>query len=155
MSMEPLPRDEAVSLLRDAPVAHLGMIDGDEPYVTPMSFVLDGERIFFRTVTGRKLDVIGANPNVCIEVSTYDEKTGDWASVIVVGVAEEIEDEETRTTAISRLLEKYENVIGSPLDRSGIRPLEGLPYVLAVEIRQISGMSSGRGWSPRTKPGRL
>lgn len=153
--MEPLSHDEAVGLLRDAPVAHVGMIDGDQPYVTPMSFVLEGENVYFRTVAGRKLDAIRANPGICIEVSTYDEETGDWASVIVMGAAEEVQDEETKTSVVSKLFEKYDKVIGSPLDRSGIRPLEGHPHVVVVEIRQVSGMSSGRGWAPRTKPGRL
>lgn len=153
--MEELSRNEATELLDSAPVAHLGMIDGDQPYVTPMSFVHDGDRIYFRTVAGRKLAAIKARPKVCIEVSTYDEETGDWASVIVYGTAVETEDEDVKTSVVSMLLEKYETVVGSPLVRGGMRPLEGLPHVVVVEIQEISGMAAGRGWSPKTKPGRL
>ncbi len=153
--MEPLSREEALEILNGAPVAHIGMIDGDEPYVTPMSFVLEGDRIFFRTMAGRKLEALRANPVVCIEASTYDEETGDWASVIVKGTVSEADEDEVKTTVISRLFRKYEKVIGSPLARGGMQPLEGLPHVLVVELREVTGMVSGRGWSRRTRPGRL
>lgn len=153
--MEPLSREEAMSILEDAPVAHLGMIDGDEPYVTPMSFVLEGERIFFRTMAGKKLEALRANPSVCIEASRYDEETGDWASVIVRGVVREADEENLKTDVIAGLFRKYEKVIGSPLARGGMQPLQGLPHVLVVEMREVTGMVSGRGWSRRTRPGRL
>lgn len=153
--MEPLSREEAISILEDAPVAHLGLVDGGEPYVTPMSFVLEGERIFFRTMAGKKLDALKANPSVCIEASRYDEETGDWASVIVRGTAAETDEEAVKTDVISRLFRKYDKVIGSPLSGGGMRPLEGLPHVVVVEIGEVSGMVSGRGWARRTRPGRL
>ncbi len=153
--MEPLSREEALSILEDAPVAHLGLIDDGEPYVTPMSFVLDGDRILLRTMAGKKLEALRANPSVCVEVSRYDEETGDWASVIVRGVAKETEEEDLKTEVVSGLFRKYEKVIGSPLARGGMQPLEGLPHVLVVEMREVTGMASGRGWSRRTRPGRL
>ena len=89
--MERLTREEAKELLEGQPVAHFGVVMEDgRPYVTPMSFVLDGDRILFRTMEGEKLEGIRSNPSVCIEVSTYDEETGDWASAIVTGEAEEV-----------------------------------------------------------------
>lgn len=90
--MEELSREEAFRLLSEAPVAHLGVISEGRPYVTPMSFVVDGERILFRTVAGRKFRAIAENPNVCIEASRFDEQTGDWVSVVVTGTAKETKD---------------------------------------------------------------
>ncbi len=153
--MERLSREEAIEILADVPVAHLGLIDDGEPYVTPMSFVVDGERILFRTMAGRKLEALRANPSVCIEASRYDEETGDWASVIVKGVARETDEESLKTEVISGLFKKYEKVIGSPLARGGMQPLQGLPHVLVVDMLEVTGMVSGRGWSRRTRPGRL
>lgn len=153
--MEPLSREEALAILEDSPVAHLGMIDDGEPYVTPMSFVVEGEKILFRTMAGKKLDALRENPSVCIEASRYDEETGDWASVIVKGVARETDEESLKTDVIAGLFRKYEKVIGSPLARGGMQPLQGLPHVLVVEMREVTGMVSGRGWSRRTRPGRL
>lgn len=153
--MDQIPNEEALEVLENAPVAHLGVIDGDRPYVTPMSFVYDGGRVYFRTMAGRKLDALKANPNVCIEASNYDDETGDWVSVIIRGTAAETDDDDLKTSVITKLLHKYEAVLGSPLERGGMQPLAGLPHVIVVEVEEISGMAAGRGWSQKTRPGRL
>lgn len=153
--MEPITREEALAILKGSPVAHIGVIWNEEPYVAPMSYVVDGNRILFRTMAGKKLEAMRANPTVCIEVSRYDDETGDWVSVIVRGTAREAEDDHTGDTTVTLLLEKYRHVIGSPLSPGGIQPITGLPYVVEVIIEDVTGMSSGRGWAHRTKPGRL
>ena len=153
--METLDRDEALRILEAAPVAHLGMIDSGLPYVTPMSFVVSGEYVVFRTMAGRKLDAIRANPRVCVEASDFDPATGDWSSVIVTGAARLVDEEDMKTATVSALLRKYESVMGSPLSSGGIRPLGDMPHFIAVEIEDVSGMTSGRGFSTRTRPGRL
>lgn len=133
------------------------MVDGDAPYVTPMSFVLDPSgMLLFRTLPGRKLRVLRANPKVCVEASRYDVDTGSWDSVIVTGTAREVDDDELESTAVALLFEKYQEVLGSPLSRSGsMQPLLGSPLVFRVDVDDITAMSSGRGFAARTKPGRL
>lgn len=155
--MDPLPTDEALELLRSAPVGHLGVIDDGRPYVTPMSFIVTADdKILFRTMPGRKLDAIRNNPHVCIEVSTFDDESGDWASVLVKGEAVLVDDDAVKNEAVSGLLRKYEKIMGSPLSRgSGIQPLAGLPHVVEVSMSEVTGLVSGRGWSRRTRPGRL
>ncbi|MEX0863278.1 MAG: pyridoxamine 5'-phosphate oxidase family protein [Acidimicrobiia bacterium] len=153
--MDSISREEALAVLGSAPVAHIGVIEGGEPYVTPMSYVVDGERMLFRTMAGRKLEGIRINPVVCVEVSKYDNATGDWVSVIVRGTATETEDDEIKTLTITKLLDKYREVVGSPLSTGGMQPMSGFPHVVVVSIDEISGMVSGRGWGHRTKPGRL
>jgi nitroimidazol reductase NimA-like FMN-containing flavoprotein (pyridoxamine 5'-phosphate oxidase superfamily) len=152
--MESVSREEALEVLTGQPVAHLGIVVDGIPYVTPMSFVLDGDRILFRTMAGKKLDGIRANPAVCIETADYNPETGDWVSVIVRGTARLVDDPETRRDLIVLLYDKYEKVMGSPLS-GGLLPLGGTPYVIEVPIDEITGMSSGRGIHVRTKPGRL
>lgn len=153
--MERLDRDEALEVLENAPVAHLGMIDRGDPYVTPMSFVVSSGRVLFRTMPGRKLDALRANPKVCIEASLYDGETGSWSSVIITGEASEVEEDELKTTTIAMLLRKYESVMGSPLGSGGLRPLDGPAAFIKVEIDEVTGMSSGGGLTSRTRPGRL
>lgn len=154
--MESLTRDEALEILAGEYVAHLGVVSNGAPYVTPMSFVVDDHRILFRTMAGRKLDAVKANPTVCIEVSRYDEETGDWVSVIVEGTANLVADDETRQATVALIFEKYEKVMGSPLSAGGgLLPLGGYPQVIEVPIDRVAGMSSGRGMSARTKPGRM
>jgi len=154
--MESVSREEALEVLADQPVAHLGIVVDDIPYVTPMSFVLNRDRILFRTMAGKKLDGIRANPTVCIETADYNPETGDWVSVIVRGTARLVDDPATRQELIALIYDKYEKVMGSPLSGGGgLMPLGGTPYVIEVPIDEISGMSSGRGMQVRTKPGRL
>lgn len=154
--MERLSREEALELLANQSVAHLGVVKDGRPYVTPMSFVLEGDRILFRTMAGAKLDGIRSNPWVCVEVASYDEETGHWASAIVGGEASEVVDDDLKSKTTSLLFRKYEEVLGSPLSHGGgMRPLQGLPHVIEVSIEDISGMSSGSAWSTRTRPGRL
>jgi len=154
--MEQLTREQAFDVLNREPVAHLGIVIDGEPYVTPMSFVVDDDRILFRTMAGRKLDGLRAHPKVCIEVSSYDDETGDWESVMVLGTAQFVDDPSTRQVTIAQLFSKYEKVMGSPLSAGGgLMPLGGQPYVIEVSIEEISGMSSDGGFRVRTKPGRL
>lgn len=154
--MEPLSREEALELLENQPVAHLAVIRDGRPYVTPMSFVLDGEIILFRTMAGEKLEGIKSNPSVCVEVSSYDEVSGDWVSAIVSGEASEVLDDDVRAKTTSLLFSKYGDVLGSPLSHGGgMRPLQGFPHVIQVVIEEISGMTAGSAWSARTRPGRL
>lgn len=119
-----------------------------------MSFVVHEGRILFRTTTGRKLDAMQRDPKVCIEASQFDPQSGEWASVIVTGKAFEVDDR-TGELAVELLYEKYSAALGDPLSRGGLQPLSGLPHVIEISIEEVSGMCSGRGFRPRTRPGRL
>lgn len=153
--MEPLSEAAARQLLEKAPVAHVGVIDAGAPYVSPLSFVVEGNTIMFRTMPGRRLSALKANPAVSIEACRFDEKSGDWASVIVTGTARFADDDASRQLVLGKLFEKYRDVLGSPLSRGGPQPMASLPHVVVVDIEDISGMSSSGLFSIRTRPGRL
>ena len=153
--MDTLSRDESIQLLDTSLVAHIGLISGGAPYVTPMSYVRDGNRLLFRTEAGKKLDALRSNPAVCVEVSEFDDQTGEWASVIVIGVASEVTDNHSKQVAVDGLLRRYARVMGDPLRSGGLQPLPGFPHVIEVSIDEISGMTSGGGFRARTRPGRL
>lgn len=153
--MEEISEAEALELLDRAKVAHIGVIYEGEPYVTPMSFVVDGRRLLFRTKPDRRFEAIQANPMVCVEASEFDEENGDWTSVLVKGKAVERTDDETVRKAVELLLEKYATVLGPPIGTGGLQPMASFPQVVEVPIGEISGMSSGRGFHIRTRPGRL
>jgi nitroimidazol reductase NimA-like FMN-containing flavoprotein (pyridoxamine 5'-phosphate oxidase superfamily) len=153
--VEEILESEAIEFLSHAKVAHIGVISDGEPYVTPMSFVVDRRRILFRTKPGRRFEAIEANPVVSIEASHFDETSGDWISVVVKGRARESDDPETTARTVELLYEKYEAVLGSPLGHGGLQPMAAFPHVIEVPIEEITGMTSGRGFAIRTRPGRL
>jgi nitroimidazol reductase NimA-like FMN-containing flavoprotein (pyridoxamine 5'-phosphate oxidase superfamily) len=75
--------------------------------------------------------------------------------VVVIGTASEVDDDETGARAVELLYDKYSSALGDPLSRGGLQPLPGLPHLIEVVIDEMTGMSSGRGFTPRTRPGRL
>ena len=153
--MDTISETRARTFLEAAPVAHIGVVSDGEPYVSPMSFVVADNRILFRTKPGRRFAAIETNPNVSIEVSSYDPSNGDWTSVIIKGTAHETTDDSIINVTVEKLFEKYRDVLGSPLGRGGIQPLSSFPHVVVVDIEEISGMAATDGFGMRTRPGRL
>ena len=152
--MDELTASEARALLASEKVAHIATAAGGEPYVTPISFVIQGDELVFRTVPGRRLDAISVNPRVCIEASTTDE-VGNWKSVLVFGDAYFVADADREAEAVAALLEKYSDAAESLLSMAPARPFDPQPVLVAVPLADISGRSSGTGLNPRTRPGRL
>ena len=100
------------SIIEQAKVVHIGMIDNDRPYVVPMQYgfvFADGQLILYVHCAkeGRKLDIISKNPRVFIEVETeaaiisggdipckygseYASVMGDGTAIVVEDAAEKI-----------------------------------------------------------------
>ena len=105
-------------ILDTAKVLHLGMVDGDEPYVIPMNYGYTLENgkltLYLHGATkGRKLDVIQANPKVffsleCDVVPFEGERPCQYgttyASVMGRGVAEIVEDVDEKCEALTVLM---------------------------------------------------
>lgn len=107
-----LPADEAWRILAAGRDCHLGVISNGHPYVVPLSHVVIDGKVYFHTAKeGEKLDAIAANPAVCVEVSTMDEKPGDcytYRSAIAFGTAHLIDDREKKLAALAAIAAKYE-----------------------------------------------
>jgi nitroimidazol reductase NimA-like FMN-containing flavoprotein (pyridoxamine 5'-phosphate oxidase superfamily) len=105
-------------ILDKSMVLHLGMVDGDEPYVVPMNYgytMEDGKLTVYLhgALWGRKLDIIRVNPKVLFslecDVVPFD---GDiacrygttYASVMGRGIAEIVEDVEEKKKGLSVLM---------------------------------------------------
>ena len=66
-------REEILKILDKCKILHLGLVDGDEPYVVPMNYgyVMDGERLtlyMHGATKGYKLDLMRKNPKVFFEM---------------------------------------------------------------------------------------
>ena len=87
--------------------------DDNYPYAVPISYVYDGEKIYFHCAkSGHKLDAIQQNGKVSFCVIDQDkivpEKyTSYFRSVIAFGRVEVIKDEKEKRTAIEKLAVKY------------------------------------------------
>lgn len=109
---------EILSILDKSKVLHLGLVDGDEPYVVPMNYgyeMNDGKLTVYLhgANRGRKLDVIRANPKVFFEAECdLQPFEGDvacryglaYASIMGKGTAVIVEDTEEKKKALSLLM---------------------------------------------------
>ncbi len=87
--------------------------DDDYPYAVPLSYVYDGQKIYFHSAkSGHKLDSISKNPKVsfCVIDKDHivpDEYTTYFRSVIVFGTIRILQDEAEKREAIEKLAVKY------------------------------------------------
>lgn len=89
---EALQRDECRTLLGRERWGRVAVQVGDHPEVFPVNYVLDGERIVFRTDRGTKLASIRRNHIAAFQIDAVDEKARTGWSVMAVGPVTEVHD---------------------------------------------------------------
>jgi uncharacterized protein len=105
------------SIISKCPVCRLGMMEGDRPYVIPVNFGYRDKTIYIHTgLSGRKLNVIARNPNVCVEFDTGHKLvegtvsckwTMHGESVMADGSAELVEAAEEKRQALKIIMNHY------------------------------------------------
>ena len=107
--------NEIIDILDKCLIVHIGMIDGDEPYVVPLNYGYTMEEgkltLYMHGATeGRKLDVMRANPKVFFEmnceVTPFEGKLAcqygtSYACLMGKGTAEVLEDVEDKKRCLS------------------------------------------------------
>lgn len=78
-------------------MGRIACVDGNFPYVVPITYVFDGKSIICQSTIGRKLEIMRKNPNVCFEVDNR-QNMANWQSVIVHGTFQELEGNEAAET---------------------------------------------------------
>lgn len=87
---EVLDRAQSLELLGTASLGRVAVSTGALPTVLPVNFLLDGERILFRSGRGTKLEAALRNTVVAFEVDDFDPLYHSGWSVVVTGVASEL-----------------------------------------------------------------
>ena len=110
--------DKMLEILEKSKVVHIGMVDGDEPYVVPMNYgyTYENEKLtiwLHGATTGRKLDIIRKNPKVFFEMECdlvpFDGDVAckyglSYSSLMGKGIATIIENSEEKQKALSILM---------------------------------------------------
>ena len=110
--------NEIKEILDKSIIVHVGMIDGDEPYVVPMNYgytLEDGELCIYLhgATVGRKLDIIKTNPKVFFEmecdVTPFEGKVAcqygtTYASVMGLGTAEVLTDVNEKIDGLTKFM---------------------------------------------------
>ena len=106
-------------IIRQAQVCHVGMVDGDTPYVLPFNFAYEERTVYLHCApVGKKLDVLAKNNNVCItfdidhKISYRHEHVAcSWGmkfkSVVLHGKAEFVNDYDEKIRIMNLVMKKY------------------------------------------------
>lgn len=107
--------EEIRKILDKSMIVHLGLVDGDWPYVVPMNYgytLVDGKLTLYLhgALWGKKLDLMRANPNVFFEMDCdivpFEGEIAckygtSYSSVMGRGTAEIFEDVEAKKEGLS------------------------------------------------------
>ena len=140
--------DEMRDILARASVCRLALCDGDVPYIIPVCFGHKDDCIYIHSAAeGKKIDLIHQNNNVCFEVEVDVELiTGESAcsysmkfkSVIGLGKAHIVEDEEEKKRGLDIIMEHYS---GSS-DHEYVQKGFDLATIIRIDIEQMTGKRS-------------
>lgn len=109
---------EVEELLSNALVGRLGTCFNNIPYITPVNFIYDDNKIYFHSAhEGRKIENIKHNQQVCFETDEMISvipgmrmpcgSRTKYKSVIAFGDIRIVADIDEKTVALNKLIEKY------------------------------------------------
>lgn len=122
--------DDAVhAVLDEGLVGHLGIVDDGQPFVLPVGYARDGDRVLLHASTGSRLARLAATDPVCLTVTLLDglvlarsafHHSMDYRSVIILGQPQLIDDPYAKRAALHRLVEHL-----APGQSTATRPPSG------------------------------
>jgi nitroimidazol reductase NimA-like FMN-containing flavoprotein (pyridoxamine 5'-phosphate oxidase superfamily) len=108
-------RAMAYSILDEGRVAHVGFAHDGQPFVIPMAYGRDGDRLLLHGAkASRLLRTTGGGVPVCVTVTLLDglvlarstfHHSMNYRSVVVMGTAERIEDDDERSRCLDVLVD--------------------------------------------------
>ena len=121
--VEVTDKDWIFSTVENCSFAHIGMVDGNKPYVVAMNFGYErlGDTLilyFHSALEGRKIDILKANAQVFVQMecsahlkiadgTTPCKYSYRFQSVMASGTAEFIEDENDKRHALNCIMRHY------------------------------------------------
>src|SRR4051812_3082650 len=88
-----IAREECLQMLANRGFGRLAVVVQDQPLIFPVNYAMDRSAVVFRTDGGTKLYAAVGRP-VAFEIDGADAVYHEGWSVLVVGVAEEVFDEQ-------------------------------------------------------------
>lgn len=127
---------------------------GEEvPYCIPLSLVRVGDELYFHcALEGRKLDLLRADPHVCVTFVTgaqpaYQAEENNYTtffqSAVVAGTAFEVTDPAQKTAALRALCEKLLPGDMAGFDRAAARSLAATA-VWGIRMEEAVGKEKAR-----------
>ena len=134
-----LSEEAALALISAGKIGRLGCVDGGEPYVVPINYVVEDRSIYSHSLPGRKIDAMRMHPRVCLQV---DQIADDfhWRSAIAFGDFEEIRAPSDRRSILSKLLARFPSL--TPVESVMVQDASAPDSVVfRIRIDRITGMT--------------
>lgn len=140
-----LTKNECEKVLASNRYGHLGCVDGDEPYVVPITYVYQGGFLYGYTHEGHKIETLRKNPKMCVQVE-HVASEHEWESVMCWGLFEEITDQKSIQDVKlllggqhgQAILEKGEGTVSPMVDRLHL-PQDEHAVVYRMEPYRMTG----------------
>jgi hypothetical protein len=140
--------DELEGIIKRCDICHVGMVDGNRPYVLAFNFGYENQTIWLHAAKeGRKLDVLKRNNNVCVEFDTdhklfarHEQVACSWRwayrSVIVEGEAIFVEDYDEKVKGLNIFMKNY-----SDREFKYSKPAVDNIRIIKIPVASITGRS--------------
>jgi nitroimidazol reductase NimA-like FMN-containing flavoprotein (pyridoxamine 5'-phosphate oxidase superfamily) len=146
MLVQDLNKQECGELVTRLGFGRLGCASKNQPYVVPINFAYEPDRLFGFSTAGQKIEWMRTNPSVCVEVDEIVDQE-NWTSVLVFGRYEELPDEPKYTAMrlhAHSLLEKRTVFWRPAIASSQTRPVDFGPFPIffCIHIFEMTGHRS-------------
>ena len=138
-----LTNDQIDQVLASQMVGRIGCHVEERTYIVPVAFAFDGQYIYAHSRNGLKISMMRKNPTVCFEVDII-ENMGNWRSVIVQGVYEELKTGALQLLAFKLLSDRLSPVRTSQAARPSSKTPPGEKKMRPVFFRIVVREKSGR-----------
>ncbi|WP_158867387.1 pyridoxamine 5'-phosphate oxidase family protein [Leifsonia sp. AG29] len=138
---EEMTRDEIDELLASQAVGRLGLVEGDVPYVVPISYAYRDGCIYGHSAQGRKLRALRSQPEVCFEVDEV-ETVDRWRSAIAWGRFEQLVGEEAKR-GLDILIERFRPLL--PPATTETHPDAEVGLTRTLDIPRLPGAEADLG----------
>ena len=139
---------EIEGIIKKAICCRISLLDGEEPYIVPVSFGYERNVLYFHSAPeGRKVELIKRNNRICFEIDTdvevvRAEESCGWTmkykSVIGVGRTHILENDEEKAHGL-RVIMKHYSEGESSFPKSKLDSV----LVARVDIERVTGKQSG------------
>ena len=130
--LEVVPYDECIGYLASETVGRLAWVSRSAPFVVPVNYAWDGEAVVIRSDTSAKLPDL-TQGGTAFEIDAIDREHHSGWSVLVVGVAHEVDPQQWPASATHP-------------DALGLRPWPAGPKDRWIRLvpRAVTGRRLGR-----------
>jgi uncharacterized protein len=148
---------ECRELLERLGFGRLACSSNNRPYIVPIYFVYDSERLYCFSTQGQKIEWMRENPLVCVEADEI-RSHDDWTSVVVLGRYVEISNAPADRKGweyARNLLQKRAKWWQSGYTVTQIRrqPNPPVPVFYCIVIERLSGLRGSPDTSEASKRG--